>query len=102
MEKKWFLFLLNGSLSSVCGMQDKKEVKFSEGEMAKVVGVQEVLIASPKSPAIPRTKLSPHERFPVRPELSPHKQYVIQHNSAPDIDGNKVEEVRAFKHLKQP
>ena len=81
----------------------QKSVSFSEQALDRLALTQELISAAqvlPVSPpSIPRTKLSPGERYPVRPELSPNKLNVPHRDSAPDIDGAKVTQVRQFKHL---
>lgn len=77
-----------------------KEVKFSSEDLAKLESAKNALAVSqssisPKSPA--RTKLSPAERHPTPVNRA---QFIAHRDSAPDIDGAKVEAVRSFKQLR--
>lgn len=106
MNKKYLLFLF--SYSILIGMEENQEqkepksVSFSSEALSKLAATQEIIAAqAPNSPppSIPRTKLSPGERYPVRPRLSPDKLNLPHRDSAPDIEGQTVDKVRNFQHI---
>lgn len=113
MNKMYLLILLSSSI--LIAMEKKrisepdstkpKNVSFSSEALDKLALTQELIdvqaqgvVVSP--PAIPRTKLSPGEKYPIRPELSSNKIGLPHCDSAPDIDGATIEKVRNFQHLR--
>ena len=110
MNKIFLLILLSNSI--LMGMENgkrilepdatkPKNVSFSNEALEKLAITQKAIDAvnNPLTPpSIPRTKLSPGERYPTRPELAFNKLTMPPHrDSVPDIDGQTVASVRKPK-----